>query len=114
MAAGQLDRTAALGVSEHGNAAVLVMVAGDGKLLDRRRIDLTDGDLPTHPHHHEGSWAVGRYRDSPWARAILLDEAIELVARVQASVGRGAHRGLGSAGRNGAGADCANRAARLS
>ncbi|MYK29996.1 MAG: hypothetical protein F4048_15200 [Gammaproteobacteria bacterium] len=83
-----------MGVAEHGNSAVLVTVASSGELLDRRRVDLTDGDLPTHPHHHEGSWAVGRYRNSPWAREISLDEAIELVKRVRASAGRGARESL--------------------
>ena len=88
------DKTAAVGVAEHGNSAVLVTLASDGELLDRRRIDLTDGDLPTHPHHHEGSWAVGRYRNSPWARDISLKEAIQLVERVRKSAGRGAHQAL--------------------
>ena len=87
-------RTAAVGVAEHGNSAVLVTVAPDGELLDRRRIDLTDSELPTHPHHHEGSWAVGRYRDSPWAREISLTEAIGLVERVRESAARGAREGL--------------------
>ena len=84
------DGTAAVGVAEHGNSAVLVTVAPDGALLDRRQVDLTDRGLPTHPHHHEGSWAVGRYRNSPWAREISLAEAIELVERVRESAGRGA------------------------
>ena len=56
---------ATVGVAEHGNSAVLVTVAPGGELLDRRRIDLTDRGLPTHPHHHEGSWAVGRYLNTP-------------------------------------------------
>lgn len=85
--------TAAVGVAEHGNSAVLVTVGSDGELLDRRSIDLTSG-LPTHPHHHEGSWAVGRYRDSPWAREISLTEAVELVERVRESAARGAREGL--------------------
>ena len=89
VARGRKQRTATVGVTEHGNSAVLVTVASDGKLLDRRRIDLTDGDLPTHPHHHEGSWAVGRYRNSPWAREISLPEVIELVERVRVSAARG-------------------------
>jgi hypothetical protein len=73
---------------------VLVTVATGGELLDRRTIELTEPGLPTHPHHHEGSWAVGRYRDSPWARAISLPEAISLVERVRQSAERGARRGL--------------------
>ncbi len=35
-----------IGVSDHGGWAVLVTVAGDGTLLDRRRIELVDNDLP--------------------------------------------------------------------
>jgi hypothetical protein len=75
---------------------VLVTIAPDGKLLDRRQITLTDRGLPTHPHHHEGSWAVGRYLNSPWARTISLAEAVVLVERVRASAERGAREGLES------------------
>lgn len=82
-----------MGVTEHGNSAVLVTVASDGEFLDRRRIDLTHG-LPTHPHHHEGSWAVGRYLDSPWARPISLEEALTLVERVRVSAERGTRESL--------------------
>lgn len=84
---------AAVGVAEHGNSAVLVTVAPAGDLLDRRRIDLTGG-LPTHPYHHEGSWAVGRYRNSPWARQISLADAVALVERVRDSASRGARVSL--------------------
>ena len=49
---------------------MLVTVIPPSEILDRRRIDLTDRDMPTHPHHHEGSWAVGRYLNTPGARAI--------------------------------------------
>ena len=89
-----MQRTATVGVTEHGNSAILVTVASDGELLDRRRIDLTDRALPTHPHHHEGSWAVGRYRNSPWAREISLAEAIALVERVRESAALGARESL--------------------
>lgn len=88
------QQTASVGVTEHGNSAVLVTLTSDGELLDRRRIDLTDSDLPTHPHHHEGSWAVGRYRNSPWAREVSLREAIELVERVRESAAKGARENL--------------------
>jgi hypothetical protein len=74
---------ATVGVAEHSNAAVLVTVAPGGELLDRRRIDLTDRDLPTHPHHHEGSWAVGRYLNTPGARAMSIADVVALVARVR-------------------------------
>jgi hypothetical protein len=74
---------------------VLVTIAPGGELLDRRRIDLTRG-LPTHPYHHEGSWAIGRYADSPWARAISLPDAVALVERVREAAARGARDGLES------------------
>lgn len=86
-------QAAIVGVAEHGNSAILVTVGASLKLLDRRHIDLTQG-LPTHPYHHEGSWAVGRYADSPWARPISLPEAVALVARVHEAAERGAREGL--------------------
>lgn len=94
VARGRTPRTASVGVAEHGNSAVLVTVATGGELLDRRRIDLTERGLPTHPHHHEGSWAVGRYLNTPWARTISLAEAVALVERVRASAARGARESL--------------------
>jgi hypothetical protein len=90
----QPQRSAYVGVTEHGNSAELVTIASGGELLDRRRIDLTDGDLPTHPYHHEGAWAVGRYRNASWSRDISLPEAIELIERVQESAARGAQDSL--------------------
>lgn len=86
-------KLATVGVAENGNSAVLVTTAPGGELLDRRRIDLTEG-LPTHPHHHEGSWAVGRYLSTPGARAISLADAVALVERVRVSAARGAREGL--------------------
>ncbi len=70
-----------IGVSDHGGWAVLVTVAGDGTLLDRRRIGLVDKDLPKIPHHSEG-------------RALPLHEAVALVERVQVSAERHAMLGL--------------------
>jgi hypothetical protein len=90
----QTQRVAAVGVAEEGKSAVLVTVARDGMLLDRRRIDLTESGLPTHPHHHEGSWAVGRYLNTPGARSVTLTEAVALVERVRASAARGAREEL--------------------
>ena len=89
-----MPRAATVGVVENANSAVLVTVAPGGELIDRRRIDLTDRGLPTHPHHHEGSWAVGRYLNTPGARAISLAEAVALVERVRASAAHGARAGL--------------------
>jgi hypothetical protein len=85
--------TAIVGVAEHGNSAELVTVSSDGALLDRRRIDLTEG-LPTHPYHHEGSWAIGRYTDSPWAKKTSLPDAIALVERVHKAAAKGARASL--------------------
>ena len=64
-----------IGVSDHGGWAVLVTVAGDGTLLDRRRVELVDEDLPKIPHHSEG-------------QALPLHEAVALVERVRASAER--------------------------
>lgn len=94
MARGRTQRTASVGVAEHGNSAVLVTVARGGELLDRRRVDLTERGLPTHPHHHEGSWAVGRYLNTPGAREISLADAVALVERVRAAATRGARESL--------------------
>jgi hypothetical protein len=88
-----MQRTATVGVAEHGNSALLVTVAPGGELLDRRRVDLTRG-LPTHPYHHQGAWAVGRYLNSPWARPISLAEAVALIERVHESAARGARESL--------------------
>jgi hypothetical protein len=94
MARGRTQRAATVGVAEHSNSAVLVTVAPGGELLDRRRIELTARGLPTHPHHHEGSWAVGRYLNIPGTRALSLAQAVALVQRVRASAARGARDGL--------------------
>ena len=64
-----------IGVSDHGGWAVLVTVAPDGSLLDRRRVELVDASLPKLPHHHEG-------------QALPIDEAVELVERVRLSAER--------------------------
>jgi hypothetical protein len=88
-----MQHSAVVGVAEHGNSVVLVTLAPGGELLDRRRVDLTRG-LPTHPYHHEGSWAVGRYLNSPWARPISLADAVTLVERVRESAAHGARESL--------------------
>jgi hypothetical protein len=87
-------KSLSVGVVENGNSAVLVTVAADGELLDRRSVDLTPRGTPTHPHHHEGSWAVGRYLSSPWAKPMSLPDAVALVERVQAAADRGARESL--------------------
>jgi len=64
-----------IGVSDHGGWAVLVTVARDGTLLDRRRVELVDGGLPKIPHHSE-------------CQRLPLDEAVALVERVRISAER--------------------------
>jgi len=87
-------RAGTVGVAENANTAVLVTLAPGGEVLDRRRVELTGRELPTHPHHHEGSWAVGRYLDTPGARALSLADAVALVERVRAAAARGARDAL--------------------
>jgi hypothetical protein len=94
MARGRAHPFATVGVAENSNSAVLVTLGPGGELLDRRRIELTERGLPTHPHHHEGSWAVGRYLNTPGARAMPLADAVALVERVRAAAERGAREGL--------------------
>lgn len=82
-----------MGVVENGNSAVLVTVAG-GRVLDRRQIELTPPGTPTHPHHHQGSWAVGRYLNTPGAKPTSLAEAVALVEHVRGLAERGARESL--------------------
>jgi hypothetical protein len=69
------EERAFVGVSDHNGWAVLVTVAAGTTVLDRRRIDLIDADLPSMPHHHEG-------------QNLPIDEALALVDRVRASADR--------------------------
>ena len=64
--------TAAVGVADHSGWAVLVTVAPDGTLLDRRRVELIEEGLPSMPHHHD-------------AQKLPLKEAVALVERVRVS-----------------------------
>src|ERR1700690_2174089 len=64
-----------IGISDHGGWGVLGTGAGDGTLLDRRRVELVDEDLPKIPHHSEG-------------QRLPLDEAVALVERVRVSAER--------------------------
>ena len=70
-----------IGISDHGGWAVLVTVTCDGTLLDRRRVDLVDEDLPKIPHHSEG-------------QALPIEEALALVERVRMSAERHAKLSL--------------------
>ena len=71
-------------MSDHGGWAVLVTVARDGKLLDRRRVELVDDELPVLPHHHpstgltthEAAAVVERVRASAEKHAVLALDAL--------------------------------------
>jgi hypothetical protein len=69
------EKSGIIGISDHGGWAVLVTVARDGSLLDRRRVELVDEGLPKIPHHSEG-------------QRLPLDKAVALVERVRASAER--------------------------
>jgi len=72
---------AIIGVSDHNGWAVLVTLACDERVLDRRRIKLVDADLPTMPHHHD-------------AQGLPLAQALDLVERVRVSAERHARLAL--------------------
>lgn len=72
-----------MGSADHSGWAVLVTVANDGSFVDRRRVELIDPGLPTHPHHHEGQRLAPR-------------DAVSLVERVRASADRLAEEALES------------------
>jgi hypothetical protein len=64
-----------IGVSDHGGWAVLVTVAPDGTLLDRRQVELVGEGLPKIPHHSE-------------CQRLPIGEAVELVELVRVSAER--------------------------
>ncbi len=72
-----------IGVSDHGGWAIFVTVGRDGKLLDRRRVELVGAGLPKIPHHSEG-------------QRLPVDEAVALVERVRASAEKHAALALDS------------------
>ena len=72
-----------IGVSDHGGWAILVTAAADGTLLDRRRVELVDDDLPAIPHHHQ-------------AQLLPLEEALALIERVRHSAEKHARAALES------------------
>ena len=76
-----MSKNGIIGVSDHGGWAVLVTVTREGELLDRRRVELVDDDLPAIPHHHEG-------------QMLPTDDAVALVERVRLSAENHAERAL--------------------
>lgn len=64
--------TAAVGVSDHAGWAILMTVARDGRVVDRRRVALVEEGVPVMPHHHD-------------AQGLPVDEGVALVERVRRS-----------------------------
>lgn len=63
---------AVVGVADHAGWAILMTVAADRTLIDRRRVALVGDGLPWLPHHSQG-------------QRLPLDEAVALVERVRRS-----------------------------
>lgn len=71
-----------LGIAHHYGWAVAVTARSDHTVVDRRRLELIEPDLPAAPVHHEGGAHPLHQRGDP-----LDDDALAaLVARVRASV----------------------------
>ncbi len=66
-----------LGIADHLGWAVVVAASADGKVADRRRIELVEDGVPNMPIHHD-------------SKHLSLDDTAALVARVRASVARAA------------------------
>ena len=88
---------AAIGVSDHNGWAELVTIGvevGEPMILDRRHIELIDGDLPAQPYHHEtlelpaaeAEALVARVREHVAERAA--NALAELLADLDADVWR--------------------------
>lgn len=69
------DMSLRLGIYDHLGWAVAVTASGDHDVVDRRRIDLLEPNVPNAPIHHPGP-------------GLSLDEVEALVARVRASAVR--------------------------
>jgi hypothetical protein len=80
---------ASLGTVVRGNQVIWVWCDPHTPRLQRGQQALTTG-LPTHPYHHEGAWAQGRYLSSPWARPTTWEEAFSLIEQVTAQATLGA------------------------
>jgi hypothetical protein len=80
-----------LGVAHHFGWAVVVAASADHQVVDRRRIELIEPDLPAAPIHHVGGPHLLHRPEEP-----LDDDALAaLVADVRASVVRAASSALG-------------------
>lgn len=72
----------------YGNTVTWVYCVPSSQYVQHGRWQLTQG-FSTHPYHHEGAWAQGRYLNSPWARQTRFGDALDLIRLVteQAYVG---------------------------
>jgi hypothetical protein len=70
-----------VGVADHAGWAILVTVAPDGTLLDRRRIELLEPGVPRMPHHHD-------------AQGLPVEQGVALVERVRQAAHAGARARL--------------------
>ena len=75
------SKGAIVGVSDHAGWAVMMTVTADGKIQDRRRVELVDADVPNMPIHHD-------------AQTLPAAGAVALVERVRASAARNAKLAL--------------------
>jgi hypothetical protein len=76
-----MNNGAIIGVADHAGWAVLVTVANDGLLLDRRRVELVEAGLPVMPHHHD-------------AQTLPIAQGVDLVERVRLSAEQHAKQSL--------------------
>ncbi len=52
-AAARRETGATVGAVENAASFVLVTLAADGTVIDRRTLELVEPGMSTHPHHHE-------------------------------------------------------------
>jgi hypothetical protein len=79
-----------LGLAHHLGWAVAVTASGDHEVVDRRRVELLEADLPAAPVHHVGGPYAMHASGEP-----LDDRALErLVAEVRTSSVRACHAAL--------------------
>jgi hypothetical protein len=79
-----------LGIAHHFGWAVAVTASSDFEVIDRRRVELIEPDLPAAPIHHEGGTHALHGTD-----VVLPDDGLEaLVQRVRAAVTREASAAL--------------------
>jgi hypothetical protein len=83
-----------IGIVHHYGWAVAVTAAPDHRVVDRRRIELIEPDLPAAPVHHEGGPHLLHRSGEP----LDDDELVTLVASVRASVVRATSVGLDEIG----------------